>query len=89
MIASVASIASMPGSALAGIQAGQERAATAASDIARAHGHDEADAVELSGWRPADLVGASVDLRVARYQVAANVATLRTYDETMAVWRRL
>lgn len=82
-------IASIPNSALSGAQAGQARAAQAASDIARAHHAEGSDMVQLSGQRPRDAVSASVDLRVARYQVAANVATLRTYDEMMAVWRRV
>lgn len=82
-------IGSIPDSALAGIQVGQARAAGAAGDIARSHGAVGADTVRLSGQRPRDVVAASIDLRVARYQVAANVAALRTYDETMAVWRQL
>ena len=82
----------MAATALAGIQAGQIRAAEAASDIAQAHGDvagSAGDVVSISGERPRDVVAASVDLRVARYQVAANVATLRTYDEMLDVWRRL
>jgi len=76
----------LSGSAIAAIQAGQARAARAADDIAQVGAGSRGDSVSLSAERPRGAVGAMVDLRVARYQVAAGVATLRTYDEITASW---
>ncbi len=55
-------------------------AASAADEIARAG--DVTDTVSISGKQPqqSDVVGGMVDLRIARYQQAANLAVFKTAD---------
>ena len=70
------------GGAMSALQAGLARshaqAASAAEDVARAG----EDTVSISGERPPDVVRGLVDLRVARYQQAAQLGALRSLHET-------
>ncbi len=65
-----------------GVEAAHARAATAATEIARAGVLAGEDTVTLSGEPPADVVRGAVDLRVARYQQTASLAVIRTASET-------
>jgi hypothetical protein len=78
------SIAAIAGHGLAAIRGGMARASGAADTLARADSLD--DRLTLSGDGPPDRVGALVDLRVARYQVAAGASVLRSYDELAEAW---